>query len=508
MDGRASQDFLALERAEPDGDEAQLAGLGYQASFNRSMSPWQNFALGFTYLSPVVGVYSVFAVAIQAGGPAMIWSYLIAGIGQFFVALVFGEIVSQYPVAGGLYPWARRLVGKRWSWIAGWIYAWALFSTIAAVATGVGPFIGLFLGIQPSSGVIALIGLGLIGVTTLLNLHGTRLLAQVAMFGFVCEIVGALVVGLWLLLFHRAQPVRVITDSFHLGGSSYIIPFLAASIGGLFSCYGFEACGDVAEETPDPSRNVPRTMRMTIYVGMGASIFVCLALLLSIPDMVAAIEGRDDDPIGSILQTAFGPVGMKFILLVIFISFLSCCLSLQAAVSRLMFAYGRDRMIVGGKWLGRVSPHAHIPVAALVVAGMIPAILIVMGLWAPDALSALVSAAVLSMYVAFQMVVLGALVARLRNWTPQGSFRLGRWGLSVNILALLYGTAGIFIMLWSPWAEGPWYVRHVAGLTIVAILLVGMAYLWIFQPYRDSAGPAGDAVPTERLQPAHAEMRR
>ena len=60
-------------RHDPDAD--QLDALGYTSKFDRSMSLWQNFALGFTYLSPVVGVYSVFDVGISAGGPPMIWSY-------------------------------------------------------------------------------------------------------------------------------------------------------------------------------------------------------------------------------------------------------------------------------------------------------------------------------------------------------------------------------------------------------------------------------------------------
>src|SRR5256885_6660561 len=119
-------------------DSAQLEALGYDSKFDRSMSLWSNFALGFTYLSPVVGVYTVFAFAIATGGPPMFWSYLFVGLGQLLVALVFGEIVSQFPIAGGLYPWARRLVGKRWAWMAGWVYLWALWVTVAAVATGGG----------------------------------------------------------------------------------------------------------------------------------------------------------------------------------------------------------------------------------------------------------------------------------------------------------------------------------------------------------------------------------
>ncbi len=51
-----------------DDDSAQLRALGYESNFDRSMSKWENFSLGFTYLSPVVGVYSVFALGMTAGG--------------------------------------------------------------------------------------------------------------------------------------------------------------------------------------------------------------------------------------------------------------------------------------------------------------------------------------------------------------------------------------------------------------------------------------------------------
>src|ERR1051326_5505730 len=139
-----------MDSINKDADSAQLAALGYTAKFDRSMSVWENFALGFTYLSPVVGVYSVFALGFSPGGPPMWWSYFLAATGQFLVCLIFGEVVSQFPISGGLYPWARRLVGQRWAWMAGWIYGWALFTTIAAVAVGAGPFLANLLGFTAS----------------------------------------------------------------------------------------------------------------------------------------------------------------------------------------------------------------------------------------------------------------------------------------------------------------------------------------------------------------------
>ena len=115
----------------------------------------------------------------------------------------------------------------------------------------------------------------------MLNLSGTRLLARVAMFGFICELVGAIVVGVYLLLFARHQPLKVLVDtSFVHTQGSYWPAFLASSLAAMFCYYGFEACGDVAEETPDASRMIPKAMRLTIYIGGAAALWVCLAFVL------------------------------------------------------------------------------------------------------------------------------------------------------------------------------------------------------------------------------------
>src|SRR6201996_8910489 len=152
-----------------ESDAAQLQALGYTSKFDRSMTQLENFSLGFTYLSPVVGVYSLFAFALAAGGPPMFWWYLLVGFGQMFVCLVFGEVVSQFPISGGLYPWARRLVGKRWAWMAGWVYGCALFVSIAAVATGGAPYLAQLLGFAPTPANTTTIALAMIVVATICN---------------------------------------------------------------------------------------------------------------------------------------------------------------------------------------------------------------------------------------------------------------------------------------------------------------------------------------------------
>jgi amino acid transporter len=475
-----------------ESDAARLQELGYSSTFERSMSRWENFSLGFTYLSPVVGVYSVFALAIVAGGPPMIWWYLVAGAGQLLVCLIFGEIVSQFPIAGGLYPWARRLVGKRWSWMAGWIYGWALFTTVAGVAVGAGPFLASMLGLGNSPLMNTLIALGLVVLSTIVNLRGTKLLARVAMFGFVCEIIGALAVGSYLFTFGRHQPLSVITSSFGITRSgSYLFAFLTAALAGLFTCYGFEACADVAEETADPEIEIPKAMRTTIYVGVAASVFVCLALILAVRDMPAVISGQDSDPVGNILRNEFGLVASRVVIAVVLVSFMSCILSLQAAASRLLFAYARDNMIVGSGALRRMSAQ-NVPSMALAVSGLIPAAVVCIGYFLQDALLTIVSFAVAGIYISFQMIVAAALFARIRGWRPAGPFTLGRWAFLVNVLALVYGVAAIIDIFW-PTPSGPWYLQYAIPFTVAVVMGSGALYMLLGRPYDRGHSAAGDA---------------
>ena len=486
---------MSPQPSQPDADAAQLAELGYTSQFKREMSLWANVSLGFTYLSPVVGVYTLFAFALATGGPPMIWSFLIVGGGQFLVALVFGEIVSQYPVAGGVYPWARRLWGKRWAWMTGWVYLVALLVTIASVAYGAGPYLSTLLGIEPTTNNTILTALGVLAVAAVINLAGTRALSMAAMIGFTAELGGAVVVGLWLIFTQRVSGLDVLFDNFGAGsGTNYFVAFTAAGLIGIYQYYGFEACGDVAEEVPDPGRRIPRAMRMTIYIGGAAATFVALALLLAVPDVAAVVNGEETDPVGTLLLEAFGPVGFKIVLAVVLISFLSCVLSLQAAANRLTFSYARDKMIIGHRLFAHFWESRHVPPYALVLAAVAPAVVIIGSKASTDALTKIISFATLGIYLGFHMVVFAALRARLRGWVPGGKFTLGRFGLVVNIAALAWGVLGVLNMVWPRTPEAPWYDNYLVLLSGIAVVAVGLLYMTVARPYEHADVPSGDAV--------------
>ncbi|MGY1710822.1 APC family permease [Geodermatophilus sp. SYSU D00758] len=481
--------------AGPSDDDAQLAALGYSGEFQRSMGLWANMALGFTYLSPLVGVYSLFAYSLSIGGPPAIWWIVIVGVGQLLVSLVFGEVVSQYPLAGGIYPWTRRLWNRRYAWIVSWIYIWAIIVTVTAVAEFGGGFVAALFDMEATPAVVLGTAVGLLLVAFAVNYSGTRTLARIAQLGLAAELVGVIALGLFLLLFRREQPFSVFFDTLGAGGGdAYLGVFLAASLSGLFLFYGFEACGDVAEEVADPTRQIPRAMILTILVG-GVSGFLSYAgYVLAAPDLQAIVAGEDADPIPSILVSSLGTAGSKVFLVVIVIAFLSCVLSLQAAGSRLLYAFARDRMLPASGWLARVSPRHAVPTNALLVVCVVPVLIAVFVYFQEGILARVTAFAVLGIYVSFQAVVLAALRQRLLGWRPAGLWNLGTAGLVVNVLALAYGIFAIILLVKPAPGTETFLDRWIVAIGLAVVAGSGLLYLFLARPDRQSSHvPEGDA---------------
>lgn len=511
-----------------DEDAAHLASLGYSydTTFKREMSFWGNVSLGFTYLSPIAGIYAMFAFSFMSAGPPMAWALTIALVGQFFVGLVFGEVVSNYPVAGGVYPWSRRLWGRKWAWMNGWIYVVALVGTIAAVAYSVAPFLlDAFLGYDESrpatsAGVTVLVALGVLVIASVLNYLGTKVLSIAAVVGLVAEMIGSVAIGVYLLIRNFVflagnDPERpghsfavfftneitapdgtvmaIGADGpFGSGVGGYFGAFAWAALIGMYAYYGFEANGDVAEEVKDPGRQVPKSMRMTLYVGGLTSNLLVFALVLAVPDYSKVADGTVSNPISAAISDAFGPV-FPVVMLVVCIAFISCVTSLQAAASRLLFSMGRDGFLPASNWLSKQNAARGVPSNAVLTAAVFPALFILLSLFAENALTALIAFGTVGIYIGFQMVVLAALRARIKGWKPAGKFKLGVWAYPVNILALIWGVLAI-VNISFPWpVNDNTFLDWAVLIVLLIVLAVGFLYMMTTKAYLRGDAPAGDA---------------
>ncbi len=120
------------------------------------------------------------------------------------------------------------------------------------------------------------------------------------------------------------------------------------------------------------------------------------------------------------------------------------------------FTYARGEMIIGHRLPRKISPTRAVPEYALLVAAAVPALIAVGSLISTDALTKIVSLAILGIHAAFRMVVLAALRARGKGWKPSGEYRLGRWGPLGNVGALAYGIFAIVNISWPRTPGVPW----------------------------------------------------
>lgn len=114
-------------------EEAQLLKeTGYEVTLKREFSFWTAFGVAFVIISPIVALYGVFGLGLVTGGPAFWWTFPLTLIGQLLTALVFAELGSRYPLAGGVYQWTRQAGNPRLAWFTGWSYIWCYVISITA----------------------------------------------------------------------------------------------------------------------------------------------------------------------------------------------------------------------------------------------------------------------------------------------------------------------------------------------------------------------------------------
>jgi urea carboxylase system permease len=450
-------------------DEALLQKLGYKQELRRTLGFLSNFAVAFSYISVSTGTFSLFALGIVAGGPAFFWTWPIVAIGQFIVALNFAELSSHFPIAGSIYQWSKRLSGHSLGWFTGWFYFFAGVLTITGVAITIPiPLLAIFTGIpatilgMPSNVFIALVSI-IIG--TIINVAGVRLVSIINNIGVAAEIIGMIGFALVLLIFFNHQPLSFLftgstVTSSSLGadwtpgfGSGYFGAFAAALFMSLFVIYGFDTAGTLGEETKDPQKNAPRGVLWAIGLSAIAGFLFLGGTLLSIKNLPAieAIAGGTNptSALPTIIQQAFGTSWGNIYLGVVFIAVCVCTLAIQSATIRLMFSMGRDGRLPFGRVWGSVNPTFRTPVWAGVGVMILSAIPLVALLNLPSAIGIIVVAATGLIYVSYFLNNIASLSARLKGWPRvKAPFSLGRWGMLVNVVALIYGGVMIINFLW------------------------------------------------------------
>ncbi|MGZ6777354.1 MAG: APC family permease [Mycobacterium sp.] len=455
-------------------------------------------SLAFADVSPIAAVYAIFTLGLFAAGPKFFWAFPIVLIGQLMVAAVFGELASRWPYAGSVYQWSRHVQGTTWGWVAAWSYMWGLTIALGTLSYAAGGFLLNIFGVgDPNRWQIASVAIAIILIGTLVNMVGRQVLKVMVAISITCEVVGSVGLGLVLLIFYRENPFSVLFSSAGIPDAASWAsgPMLLAIAYVGWSFLGFEAAGSVAEEVDEPERNVPKAIILALLLVGLVVMFSAAALILSIPDLPAAVAAQSGDMVADTLAAHLGQGVTKPLLAMFVIGFVSSFLAVQAAVSRCIWGAARDHSLPGSKVLGGLAGPERLPVNAIALTAVVAIVFVLLA--GSQFYNILVNFNIIGFYIAFGVPVIGAALARLTGkWKP-GPFNLGRWGAPVTYLASLWIIFETVNVAWPrTLPDQPWYINWASVLTTVVLAVVGMAiYLSVRRGIKAPIGERLAATP-------------
>jgi amino acid transporter len=464
------------------------------------------FALSFADLSPIVGIYTVFAISLVAAGPAFLWAFVLVLIGQLLVCGVFGNLVSKWPLQGSVYAWSRELIGPRYGWFTGWAYMWGLTLTLAVLPITAAPYILSAAGVSsPSQITVELVAIGVLLFGSAANLFGGRLLKGLIYIALVCELVASAGIGITLLIFHHLNPLSVIFTAAGTGHgagwltSAFLLPVAYIA----YSFIGFEASASIGEEVQESRKVLPRAVILSLAVGGVLVIVASLGIVLAIPDMAAAVSGKDTNPVATTLVHAYGSGAGRTLLIALAVGFASSMIAVQTAVTRAIWASARDRLLPGTRLLGRLSGRENLPRYAIGLTIIIAGALIFAG--ASKVFALLVSFSAFGFILSYYMPILALGYKQWRGQSPTSDGWGARWIRPITAIAVVWLSAEIVNLLWPRTVSTEWYLNWGSLIMTGALgVLGGLLVLRSFRPDPPAAraAQAGRAQHSAPVAPA------
>jgi amino acid transporter len=437
-----------------DEDAKRLAELGYKQELSRTWSGFSNFAISFSIISILAGCFTTFGQAWNNGGPVAIsWGWPLISIFILIIGLCMSELVSAYPTAGGIYWWAAKMGKPIHGWFTGWFNLIGLIAVTASVDYGCATFLNItlsrfFSGWDPSLTNAFILFAIILVLHGLINIFSHRLIATLQNVSVWWHVFGAAVVVL-ILIFgpdsHQSLKF-VFTERINNSGFSggtywfYVLP-----LGFLLTQYtitGFDACAHVSEETKDAATSAAKGLwRSIAYSAIGGWILL-LSFLFAATDTkgVNAAAGS----VTAIFTSALSPTLAKIVIAVSVVGQFYCGMSCVTSMSRMTYAFSRDRGIPGWRLWSKVNRN-RTPVNAIIMGTVAALILTLPALYksptgTPVAFYAVVSIAVIGLYLAFLIPI----YLRLRMgdrfrpgpWTLGSKYKVLGWIAVIEIIVI------------------------------------------------------------------------
>ncbi|MGC0238989.1 APC family permease [Arthrobacter sp. SD76] len=483
-------------------DSSGMDEFGYAQTLDRSIGKFASFAAGVSYISILTGVFQLFYFGFSMAGPAYAWSWPIVFAGQLMVALCFAELAGRYPVAGSVYNWAKQLSSGTFAWLAGWLLLISSIVALGAVALALQltlpqiwsgfQIIGDGTGTYDFALNGVLLASIMISISTLINAFGVKLMTKINSIGVFVELAAAVLLILalgWHVV--RGPEALFSTEGYGMDHDlGFFGVFLIGAMASGYVMYGFDTASSLGEETKDPKKTAPKAILRAITASFILGGLILLGGLLAAPDLNDPKLGSADGGLQYIVLSVLGgPFGKAFLVCIVVAVFV-CTLAVHAAAIRMMFAMARDNNLPFSRQLSKVHPERKTPTVAAIVIGLIAIMPLIVNVSQPAIFTILSSISIVLIYLSYLLVTVPLLRRRfLKKWPlsddthGKAGFSLGKWGLPVNILAVLWGGAMTLNLIWprpeiyNSVPPFEWYLQW-GGVIFVGAVAIGGTLLY------------------------------
>jgi amino acid transporter len=447
-------------------DERRLAELGYKQELSRSWSGFSNFAISFSIISILAGCFTTYGVAWNNGGPiAISWGWPLISAFILIIGFCMSELVSAYPTSGGIYWWASKLGGAKAGFYTGWLNLIGLIAVIASVAYGCATFLDLALGTVSSSWAdgyslrrVFFMFLVVLVAVSVINIFSSHLLAVLNNVSVWWHVFGAAVVILVLIFLPDSHlsisevfTTRVNNTGGLNSGSTNGLGFWfhVLPLGFLLTQYtitGFDASAHLSEETQGAANAAARGIWQSIFYSAIGGYVLLLAFTFAVQDIDGVTAGGGG--VAVIFSQALSTGWAGTVLFIAAIGQFFCSMACMTSCSRMLFAFSRDGAVPGSQYWSKLSP-GRVPVNAVIISAIVAALITLPALLevnigtaeapiiVPTAFYAVVSVAVIGLYVAFAIPIWLRLKAG-DSFVP-GSWTLGskyKWMCWVSVIEI------------------------------------------------------------------------
>lgn len=475
-------------------NDSVVNAFGYKQELNRALKFFSLFAVAFSVVSISTGVFLNYGFALNSFGPASIWTWPIAAVGQIVMALIIAELATKIPLAGYAYQWGARLVGSAYGWfVAAFALVYMLVTVGAISLLGIGPLLLESLGISnPDQRMVLAVAVFLMLSAIIINVISVKLASRVNNLAVFAEIAGTMFLAVLLLIVWaintddpQRSPVSILTDTSRTQAGSVFYCFALAGLIGIYTLVGFELSADLSEEAVDSQKAVPRGVIAGVAVSAVLGMIALISFTLAIPDLQEVQESSL--PLVTIAEYWLPTPLVRLLIFLVAFSMYALIVVTIAGAGRLVFSLGRDNMLPASRHMAKVDQRTKTPVKALITCGVIMMAMMLWGYFQTDAFATLIGATSLAPYLVYLLIVLAYIIRRKTLVQVEGGFNLGRFGIPLMCIGLVWIVTAVLVL------SVPAPFRGAVKIVAVGAVLAGLWYVLVLRR-RISAGTAGVAL--------------